>query len=318
MSYGEILSRAWSISWRHKYLWLLALFAGEAATFGLPDLQNQSTRHDNGGRPVGPGTMTYGHFMDWAGAHAALLWTIGLTAAAVLIVLFLFSAVANGALIKGVAEHDLDRPFSLGQALRSGLQTFWRVLQMKLLALVVSLAGLLLIGSVVFAAVGGAVGGHLALAVGAGVLAALLLLVLIPIAIVFAVGVLLAQRAIVLDGKRPLAALATATQLIRRRLGRVALVWLLVLAVDLLGGLLVRIAVFVVGLPLAGVVAAAYFAGGIQAAVGTGVVLGLVWLVAALALWAGLSAYMSTIWTLAYARFDQEPRPVPAARPLPA
>lgn len=31
MQYGEILTKSLAISWRHKYLWLLALFAGEGA-----------------------------------------------------------------------------------------------------------------------------------------------------------------------------------------------------------------------------------------------------------------------------------------------
>ena len=31
MQYGEIVTRALAIAWRHKYLWLLALFAGEGA-----------------------------------------------------------------------------------------------------------------------------------------------------------------------------------------------------------------------------------------------------------------------------------------------
>jgi hypothetical protein len=29
MPYGEIITRALGITWRHRYLWLLALFAGE-------------------------------------------------------------------------------------------------------------------------------------------------------------------------------------------------------------------------------------------------------------------------------------------------
>ena len=39
MDYGEILRRALAISWRHKYMWLLALFAGEGAGLSLPSFQ---------------------------------------------------------------------------------------------------------------------------------------------------------------------------------------------------------------------------------------------------------------------------------------
>ncbi|HLQ62690.1 MAG TPA: hypothetical protein VK131_12595, partial [Candidatus Acidoferrales bacterium] len=34
MRYGEVITRSFSIAWRHRYLWLLALFAGEGTGGG--------------------------------------------------------------------------------------------------------------------------------------------------------------------------------------------------------------------------------------------------------------------------------------------
>jgi hypothetical protein len=316
MNYGEILSRALAISWRHKYLWLLALFAGEGAMFGLQNTQSLPGRRNGGGSQLGAGTSD--QFAVWAAAHVGLLWSAAIVLALLFIALLLISAVANGALIKAAAEHDQERPFGLGPAWSSGVRTFWPVLQMKLLTLVLALATLLVVGSLALVAVAGARAGYVALAVGSGVSAGLLLLLAIPFWIVFSVVVLLALRAIVLDGMRPVAALGSGFELIRRRLGRVALVWLLAGVAGIGGGLAVGIAVVIVALPLAGIVAATYFTAGVAAAVAVGVAAGLIWVAVLLALSGGVTAFTSTFWTLAYTRFDQEPQPVAAGSPLPA
>jgi hypothetical protein len=316
MNYGEILTRALAISWRHKYLWLLALFAGEGAMFGLQNTQGLRGRQDGGGSQLGTGTSA--QFTAWVAAHAELLWSGAIVLALLLIALLLLSAVANGALIKAAAEHDQGRPFGLRPAWDFGVRTFWPVLQTKLLALVVTLAILLVVGSLAVVAATGARAGYVALAVGAGASAGLLLLLAIPFWIVFSVAVLLALRAIVLDGKRPLTALRSAFELVRRRLGRVALAWLLVGVAGIVGGLAVGIAVVIVALPLAGIVAATYFAAGVPAAIAAGIAGGLIWVAVLLALSGGVNAFTSTFWTLAYTRFDQEPQPVAAGSPLPA
>jgi hypothetical protein len=315
MNYGEIFSRALAISWRHKYLWLLALFAGEGAAFSLPNFQ--SSARGQGSTRFAPPTMSTEQLTAWLSAHAALLWTAGITLAIVVIALFLLSAVMNGALVRASAEHDAERPFGLGAAWSAGVSRFWPVLGLKVFTLVVFAAVAIVIGGLGLIAVAGAFSHNAALAVASGLTAGLLLLVAIPFAIVFQVAVLLGVRAIVLDGKRPLEGLASGFQLIRRRLGRVALVWLLILVAGLVAGVGAGIAVVIVGLPLAGLVAAAYFAGGIPLAVGFGIVLGAAWLLVAAALAGAVNAFTSTCWTLAYRRFDLEPQPVPNGRALP-
>ena len=315
MNYGEILRRSLAISWHHKYIWLLALFAGEGMGLGIPNLQGQGSGRSGGSRfPA----VTYDQVTTWAGAHAGLLVTIGIVIAAILIALFLVSAVASGAAVRAAAEHDLDRPFGLRPAWRSGVSTFWPVLGVKLLNLVVALAALALIGSLAVATFLAGTHGDVALAVVTGLTAGLLLLVAIPFWIVFAIAVRFALRAVVLDGKRPWAALARGFGLIRRRLGRVALVWLLVLASGAVAGLAVSVVVVIVALPLAAIAAASYLAGGIAVAIWVGVVLAVFWAVIALALVAAVAAFTSILWTLSYARLDLDPQPVPAAMPAPA
>jgi hypothetical protein len=316
MNYAETLTRALAITWRHRYLWLLALFAGEGGIYGLTNLPGSSGRQGSGAGPtpaVNPGQVT-----AWIGAHAAPLAGAAVALALLLFGVLVVSAVAGGALIRASAEHDLERPCGLGTAWRAGVRTLWPVLRMKLLAAGVTVALFGAVGSLAVGAFAGALSGHLALALGAGAAAAMLAVLAIPFWTVFMVAVLLGMRAIVLDGMRPTAALAAGFGLVGRRLGRVAVVWLLVAAAGAAGGAGIGAAVVVLGLPLGGVIAAGYAAGAASAALAAGIVGGLNLLIAVLALSAGMNAFISTFWTLAYVRLDRETQPIGAGAPLPA
>jgi hypothetical protein len=314
MSYGEILSRALAISWRHKYLWLLALFAGEGIGLSLPGFQ-QGRRSDNG-RTFS--NVTYEQVTAWIGAHTALLVTIGVGVLVLGIVLFLISVVANGAVVRAVAEHDADRPFGLRMGWRSGVGTFWPVLGVKLVSVAVALVALVAIGSLALVTFMAGTHSNVPLAVATGLTAGFLFLLAIPFGIVFSVVIRLAVRAVVLDGSRPFAAIGRGFHLIRRRFGRVVLVWLLVVVCGLLGGAVVAVAAVIVALPLAAITVGSYVAGGIGVAIGVGALLVVIWAVIALTLSAAVDAFISTIWTLAYARLDIDPEPVPAGIPAPA
>jgi hypothetical protein len=278
MDYGEILRRALAISWRHRYLWLLALLAGEGIGIGLPSFQQQP-RHR--GADERPSAFTLDQLTAWAAAHASLLIGIGIALAVLLIILVLISAVANGAVIRAAAEHDVDQPFGWRPAWCSGVTTFWPVLAVKLLNLLVILAVFALVGSLGLVTFWVATHGNVALAVISGVGAGVLFLAAIPFTIVFSVLIRLALRAVVLDGNAPLKAIGRGIGLIRRRFGRLALVWLLVL-------------------------------------LSVGAVLAIFWVLVALVLSGAVAAFVSVVWTLAYRRLDLEPQPSAARMPAPA
>jgi hypothetical protein len=315
MDYTQILTRALAISWRHKYLWLLAVFAGETTTIGM------SFGRGSGGRSSYDnvsGQAIWSGLTNWVSAHAALLWTVGITLALLGIALFLLSAVANGALVKAGAEHDAERPFGLRQAWSSGVQTFWPVLRLKLFALVVYASLTIVIGGLGLITVALGFSGAVAGAIATGVLAGVLLLAAIPFFIVFGVAVVLGVRAIVLDGKGASGGFGTALNMIWRRRGRVALFWLLVIVIGLVASTAVGLALVVAALPLVGLTVAAYFAGGWLLALTAGSGFGAVWLIVAVAFAGGVNAFTSTCWTLAYPRFDLQPAPATGTQPQPA
>jgi hypothetical protein len=307
MQYGQVLARSLSIAWRHKYLWLLAIFAGEgAAGVGAPSSGASGQRWN---APAQATTPDWNQVSAWVSAHFALLWTIGIALVALLVVLFLVSAVANAALVKGAAEHDAERPFTLSLAWKAGLASFWPVLRLKLFALLVGVTTLVIILGLVAIAFFSATGGAAALSagVGVGVLAALLVLAAIPFWLVFGVALLFAVRAVVLDGLSASAALAMGFRLIRRRLGRVALLWLLIVAAGVVAGIAVGVGIALLTV-LAGVlIVGAAFAGGYIAAVIIGVPSAFLWLAVVFTAAGAVSAFNSTYWTIAYRRLEVEP-----------
>lgn len=319
MQYGQILSRALSISWRHKYLWLLALFAGEgAASISSSWAGGSGTSRGTANSMAAP---DWAQVTAWITAHATLLWAIAIVMVALCVFFFLLSVVANGALVKGSAEHDADRPFTLGLAWKAGLASFWPILQLKLFALLVVLTSLVVIGGLVAIAVIAGTGGVTAVSVGAAVAAALLVLVAIPFWVAFGVALLFAVRAVVLDGMGASMALGRGFRLIGQRLGRVALLWVLMLAVSLVAAMAAGIGIALLTILVAVIVAGAAFAGGFVGAVIFGVPFALGWLAVVLAVGGAVNAFVSTYWTLAYTRLELEFQPArwaPISPPSPA
>jgi hypothetical protein len=315
MDYPQILTRALAISWRHKYLWLLALFAGEATTLSMSFQGGSSSRNSYSNVS---GQAAWSQFTTWVGAHTALLWTGGITVALLGVALFLLSAVANGALVKGSAEHDAERPFGLRQAWSAGVRSFWPVLGLKFFGLVVFASLAIVIGGLGLMTAVLGMSGAVPGAIATGLLAAVLLLAAIPFFLIFGVAILLGVRIVVLEGKGANEGFRTGLGLIWRRRGRVALFWLLVCIAGVVASTVVGLALLVAALPIVALTVAAFFAGGWLLAIVTGLALGAAWLVVVVTFAGGVNAFTSTCWTVAYTRFDLEPQPAVSTQPQPA
>jgi hypothetical protein len=321
MRYGELLTRSFSIAWRHPYLWFLALFAGEGAAGGgsgnlgspggFPGGGGGGNARGGGGTGPAIPPDTAAALGHWIGDHISLLITVGVVLVVLLVALFLFSCVAQPALIRASAEHDAERPYGLGPALRFGLTAFWRVLGLKLLALAVlivvfGVGALLVILGVTSAQAGNSAG--VAGAIGLGIL---LLLILIPVAVVLGVVYTFAVRAISLDGRGPISGIAEGFRLLFRRFWRVALVWVIMFGVLLGVGAALGILQLALLIPLALAVGVVYvMSSHAGSAIAVLAVAGIVFLTITFVTGAAIGAYSSTYWTLAYRRLDLEPQAV--------
>jgi hypothetical protein len=322
MQYGQLITRSFEIMWRHRYLWLLAILGGAADvnSGGFPSLGNLNS-FNSFNRPAQPapgslGTPPTQFLQDYVSlivAGVALLVVLALA-------WFLLSCVTTGALVRASAEHDAERPFRFGLAWRTGLGTFWSILGLRLLWLLLGLAALALLGLLVlfgFLAYQAGQSAALALVVLVGIL---LFLALIAGGILAGIVFILAVRSVVLEERRAIAGLQRALGLMRARLGRVLLVWLIQIGLGLVAGVAVAVPVVAVLLVVGGMVLGLALGANVTAAVVVGVPLGLLVLAGLIVLGGMIGTYFSTYWTLAFRRLELDvPRPAatwpPAAYP---
>lgn len=323
MPYWQIVTGSFGIAWRHRYLWLLALFAGESAGASVNYSYSQQ-------QPIPPSTN--GGTADFNGAaqqvSSWLANNVGfiLVASGLLIGLaiafFVFGAVCEGALVRGSAEHDAQRPFDLGVAWRCGVATMGTIIRFRLLLILLGLPVLIVVVAVVLGVVGAFLGHQLGAGIGLILVGLLVLAAAIPYGIYLSFLNRLGTRAAVLEQLAARAAIVRAHGLIKKRLGRVLLVWLLSIAVGFVVGIALAVLLGVIAVPL-------FIAGGAAYASGSGmlwvvIVLGLVVLLpVALITGSFVGAQDSTYWTLAFRRLeiDQPPaysygyQPPPQAGP---
>ena len=313
MDYGSLIRRSWRLAWRHRFLWVLGLFAT-----GSSGSCSSSVPSGGGGSPGdwAPGPDGIPPDLDRAVVGLGTwieqnLWVIGLAVLGLVLLGLLFlilSLIAQGAAARATADLALGQPSSLGGAWRAGGRLFWRYLGLWLMLFGLGLAVVLLIGfgGLVVALLfglgdGGAQAGLIVVSVLLGLL---LIVVAIPVFIAMSVVVALAQRAIAVEDVGPLSALGAGLRLARAHLGTSALAWLIQFGLSIAAGLVLLLGVAVLLVPLGllglGLYAAVGLSAGLLAyGVVALLVLGIVgWLLSGI-----VNAYFWSYWTLVYLRF---------------
>jgi hypothetical protein len=306
MEYGTLIRDAWRLTWRHRFLWLIGLFAGGAGT--MP----------GGGRwRMGPSGAAPGRMSEVAGRMAseaaawvaANAWLVGLLLALVGVLglgLIALSLVAQGAMARATADLAEGRPTSAGPAWWTGLRLVWRYAGLWLIligaaiVLAALVGALVLLGTVLLAGAPRVVVLLLVLGVGLP-----LLLAAVAVAIGASIVVTFAQRAIAVEDLGPVGALGAGWRLLRRHLGESLLAWLIALALGFGAGL---VAVFVLGaalVVLGGVGVGVWAVAGLSApTVAYGVLAGLALLAALVVVVGVANTFLWNYWTLAYLRLS--------------
>jgi hypothetical protein len=306
MPYWQIVTRSFGIAWRHKYLWLLALFAGESgggASFNYGQSQPFRT---NGNPPDFNGAAQ--QVSSWVSSNLGFILVVAALLLVLWIAFFIFGAACDGALVRASAEHDAERPFDLGVAWRCGVATLGTIIRLRLLVLLLTLPLLIVVLALVISVLGAFVSHQ----IGAGLLLIVVglavLIVSIPYAIYLGFLSRLGTRAAVLEQLAARPALGRAHHMITERLGRVLLVWLLEIAVGIAVGIVVGIVLAIIAVPLvlAGVAAYASGSGSLWVVIVLGVV---VLLPVTLIIGSFFAAQDSTYWTLAFRRLELDQPP---------
>jgi hypothetical protein len=242
MDIASLIRDAWAATWRNRFLWVLALFAGGAAGVSTGGSGRNTNWQPNQAEldRVAPNVTRFGReFGEWAAAHTGLLVAAGLVAALVALTLLVVFFIAQGGMATATLELGTGHSTTLVQAWRAGLHFFWRY------------AGLWLMLALLAMAIAFITGLALALMAGFGVLTgtwvmsiAMLLAFGLP-AIVIGLAVTIgltivvayAQRAIAAEDTGPLGALTSAWTLLRGHVRQSLLAWVVSLGLAVVAGL---------------------------------------------------------------------------------
>ena len=309
MDFGEVLSRAWQITWKYKVLWIFGILAGCGGQGGRGSFNFQG----NGGAPGGPlppGLRRFGIVLDrWFSGLSdveAILLMVGIAVAVLLLVAVVLAASTVGriGLIRGTLEADQGAAaLTFGGLFAQVRPFFWRVLGLNVLLGVVLL---LAFGSIAaFAAV------FTVLTFGLGVLCLLpLICLLAPAAWFFGIVIEQANVALIADDLSIVESLARGWQVVRENVGPMIVMGLiLTLGIGLIGGFIIALPLFLIVFP----VFVAMFGDTAQVQ-NTGLLIAglcfVLYLPVLLVLAGILRTYIESAWTLTYLRLA-----APAAGP---
>jgi hypothetical protein len=312
MNYGDLISEAFRITWRNRFLWFFGFFAaggGSSFNFNFPAGSGDGGVPGNvPGSLSGPGR--------WIQENLVLFFVVVGVLVLVLVLVFIALAlISSGGLTDSVAALHRGEQRRFSSTWRAGLFYFWRVLGQALLFILISLGLLLVIGLPVglgLAAVF-AVTESTGLRVLFIVLVALFaILVLVAVFVALYIIGQLALRALVVGGERILGSISAGYNLFRRNIGRSLLVWVIQIALAIGIGIAALVVFLILGLVLIGPAVALFVADYTTAAIVVGVVGGLLFLIPVLVISGAIGTFNHTYWTLAYLRL-MEPTPPPAS-----
>lgn len=318
MQYWEVVTRSFRISWKFKYLWLIALFSGEGGGGFNTNFSNgfNQPSTSRGSSPFPSASELQQQVTAWITDHIGLLVVLAVVWLVLIVVFFFLGAICEGATIRASAEHDAERQFGLAWAWRSGLATMWTVVRFRLILLALYLP-LILVVVGLGVSIALAIANQGGAAIGSAFLFGLLALIGIPYTIYVFFLDRLGLRALVLEQLNARGSFARAHRLLFKRIGRTLLVWLLSIAVSFALGIALACAGAIVAVPFL-LIGAALFAGNSGAAVPVIILAVFVLLPISVVVAGFLAAQSSTYWTLAFRRLDLDPQPYPAYQFQPA
>lgn len=301
-NFGEVLTRAWQIIWKHKILWVFGIFAG--CTQGGGGGAGSGGGGGGGGSdgPVSPEMQrAFENFAQWLSENT---WIVVAAVLGLLLVWILFiflGTIGRIGLIRGTVQAEAGaESLSFGELFNGSMPYFWRVFG---LALLIGLAFLALFVPIVLLGV---------LTAGVAFVCLIpLICILIPIGWVVMVVLEQSNVAIVTEDLSLLDGLRRGWEVVRSNVGPMIVMALILLALSVVIGLVIAIPVFIIVFP-----AVFAFAIGEGQSTTPLMVAGLcfvAYLPVLIVLQGILAAYTGSAWTLTYMRLarPKESAPVP-------
>jgi hypothetical protein len=150
LNYGSLISEAFWLTWRHRFLWFFGFFAGGSTSF------NFSTRFGGSRNDIGASPPAWAEdLIRLISDNLVLFLSIVISVVILLVLVFVtLSMLSQGGLVDSVAALYRGETRSFLPTWRAGVSHFWRVLGLKaLLFLILIGLALLIIAPVALAGV---------------------------------------------------------------------------------------------------------------------------------------------------------------------
>jgi len=302
-NFGEVLSRAWQIIWKHKVLWIFGILAGCGRGGG-------NFRGNTGGGGSGaPGQPNFPpevmRFFEFIQQNVATIVVVGCILLLLIWAITIFlGTIGKVGLIRGTfqAEGGTER-LIFGQLFSESLPYFWRVFGLSLIvAIPILIVFAILIGALVAFAVSASNGSDAARVGVIGMVPLLIGCACLLVPVMFVVGMIIrqAERAIVLEDLPVMPAISRGWDVFRANLGPIILMAIILAVIGVVIGLIIAIPVLVIVVPAAVTFAvnqAQNWTPMIFAGVCLCLYIPVAWLLNGI-----LTAYTESAWTLTYMR----------------
>jgi hypothetical protein len=298
MDFGNVLSRAWQIIWKHKVLWIFGILAGCSGNSGFNVNWRSSYRGDVP-QQVQPYIDRFQNMSD--GMIAAFVIGAILLGLIFIVVTVFLGTMGRIGRIRGTHQVEGSATsLAFGDLFNGSMRYFWRVFGLNLLVgLLVFLAVIILVVVFVFGSI---------VTLGLFALCAIPLVCLgVPIGWVISVVVEQASIAIVLEDLGIVEGLNRGWAVVKANVGPMILMWLVLgLGVGGIGGFILAIPVFVIVVPaMVGVMSQS------QTATSGGLLVAglcfVAYLPVLIVLNGILRGYIETAWTLTFMRLTNRP-----------
>ena len=229
MDYGNILSRAWQVTWKHKVLWIFGIFvalSSGSGSFNSGTSWNQSSSSGGGGNFPQPDMPP--QLREFLNSPALPIAIIALLCLGLIIALaiFLMGVASTGALIGGIDLAESTGAVTFSQAWVLGTSNFLKILGLKI--------GVGIIGFV---------------AIFAGIICCPLLCLVVPGSIALQVIAEFASFAIVLDKEGVIESIQKGFNVLKTNFTSVFVLGLILFGIGIAYGLVVAIPVLVAFAP---------------------------------------------------------------------
>jgi hypothetical protein len=327
-NFGDVLTKAWQITWKNKVLWIFGILAGcgtSSGSFNNNFSNTSSWQEDSSSLPpdVVRGLGPVQEFFNSTNVAAIVAVILCLICVVMLAAIFL-STIGRIGLIKGAAQAEAGRTFAFGELWGESQPYFWRVFWLNFLAglpffvliLAIVVGGLIAVGGVagiaettnedaIFAVLIPLLGGSLIL---------FCCLSLVSIVIQFIVNQ--GYNAIILEEQGIVEGFKRGWDVIVKNIGPMLLMGVMLYIIRLVIGFALALPAFIIVLPIiVGGIAAGTGAGGLASVpIMLGVLCLCLYIPVAWVVTGVLETYSQSAWTLTFLRLTVKPQ---APAPLP-